>query len=544
MPEALRRLLRRIDGRPYPAYRDLGGRWHLGDGVELSVDRVQGDPFAAPSRVRIKVAVGVPVEIATDPDRCLAAEDWFLRRFGESPAGVCGGSGRSGALEVYRPGPEIVERSAVRVHPDGDVEVRFAVGLPARRRRILGPEAEALLLRDVPAAAARLVCTPALNQHIASVVRQRALRRALGPAGLVAFIEDGAVLPRASGVDSRPLPGAVAWSTPPGLAVDLPVPGGVARGLGVRRGVTLITGGGFHGKSTVLTALERGHLDHVPGDGREGVVSTPRSAKVRAEEGRCVRGVDISSLLGPLPGGADTSCFHTRDASGSTSQAAALVEAVESGAELILIDEDTSATNLLARDERMRALLGRGGDPITPLVERIRQMVEAWDLSFVMVVGGLGDYLAVADTVLGMIAWRAADLTSAAHELAGPPPSAPGPVSPVVGRVLGPEGLEVDRVRARDRRAVALGEGELDLSAVAGVLDKRHAATLGHTLIWLAANGLLDGRRALPSVLDALEAIFDDEGIEVVSPFSAPPGDLVRPRRHEVAAALSRLRPV
>lgn len=537
----LQRLLDQLDGRQYPAYRDLLGAWRLGP-VELIVDRVQGDPFAAPSRVRVRHATGLAGALLTDPDRRVAAEDWLLRRFLRHLHGSKRGSGRSGALEVYEPGPEVIERSALRLLPDGRAEVRFCVGLPAGGRRILGRQAAELLLDDVPRAASSLAAGPGLEEHVRCVVRQRSLRRALRAAGLVAFVEDGSILPRASGVSQAPLEGAVPFFSPPSLRVELPCFEGTAVGLGLRRGVTVITGGGFHGKSTLLQALERGHLDHVPGDGRHGVVSDPDTVKVRAEDGRSVCKVDISSLLGELPGGRSTTAFSTADASGSTSQAAALIEAVESGARVLLIDEDTSATNLLVRDERMRALIPRALEPITPLVERVRQMAETWGTSTVLVVGGVGDYLPVADTVLSMQAWQPHDLTAAARALGMERPVAPGPLGPVRPRVVLPPGLGAAKVRARTARAVQLGEEEVDLVGVGAVLDEAHAATLGHAIRWLEAEGLIDGQRDLAAIWAAFDAILDDDGVDVLSPWEAPGGFLSRPRRHEVAAALSRLR--
>lgn len=441
---------------------------------------------------------------------------------------------------MYRPGPEVCERSALRVFADGTVEVRFSAGLPARGRRVLGRQAAALLTEDIPRAAhtLRVADDPGLQAHIKSVRRQQALRDALHGAGLIAFIEHGSVLPRASGVNSAPLPDAVPFQVPESLRCALHTRFGTAVGLGIRAGVTLITGGGFHGKSTVLSALQRGHLDHIPGDGRQGVVSLPDTVKIRAEDGRSVCGVDISAFLGELPGQRSTTQFHTQDASGSTSQASAIVEALESGARVLLLDEDTSATNLLVRDARMRALIPDEHEPITPFVQRVRQLSEQ-GVSTVLVIGGVGDYLGAADQVLAMTAWQPSDVTVRAHEIAPDRPIGPGPLPSPQPRIPRSSGLS-GRVRARDTRAVSLDREEIDLTAVEQVLDSAHAATLGHALRLLGE--LADGRRSLPQLLDALDAILDDEGVEALSPFEAPLGSLVRPRRHEVAAALNRFR--
>ncbi len=536
---ALYEALVRLDGRPYPAYRDLEGRWWDLGGFTIRLDRVQGDPFAAPTRVSLRIHTQIPPDWCRTRAMRTAVEDWLLRRFGEGLQGHRRGSGRSGQLGIYRPGPEICERSALRIDPEGEATIRFTVGLPARGRRILGRQAALLLTEDVPAAARRSVVgeDPALWRHLQSVLRQRALREALRERGLVAFIEDGSILPRASGVSQAPLDGAVPFRSPPSLRVTLSTPHGDATGMGIPAGVTVLTGGGFHGKSTVLHALQRGHLDHIPGDGREGVVTVARNVKVRAEDGRAVRNVDIGDFLRELPGGRSTRPFSTDDASGSTSQAASIAEALEVGAELLLLDEDTSATNLLVRDRRMEALIPDDREPIVPFVRRVRQLAER-GVSTVLVVGGVATYLGAADRVIAMVDWQPHDITDRARALIEPPPPAPGPLHRPGGRRLLPRNVE--KVRARDTRAVSLDREEIALTAVEQVLDSAHAATLGHAVRFLL--GLADGERSLSTLLDALDAILDDEGVEALSPWTLPPGDLVRPRRFEVAAALNRYR--
>jgi len=540
MPDQTRleNLLHRLDGRSYPAYRDLRGTWRLG-GMTLVVDHVQGDPFAAPSRLRLRVDAGLPG--LDDRDRREATEDWLLRRFGAVLRGEQRGSGRSGQLRVYRPGPEVVERSAVRLFPDGTAEVRFTAGLPAGGRRILGRQARAMLTADIPRAARAIQPAPGLEEHARSVVVQRSLRRQLRSRGLAAFVADGSILPRASGVDQRPLADAVPFTSPPSLRVALDTPEGEVVGMGVPEGVTLIAGGGFHGKSTLLQAIQRGHLDHVPGDGRERVVARPETVKVRAEDGRRVVGVDISPFLRDLPGGRSTRPFHTEDASGSTSQAAAIVEAVEAGARVLLMDEDTCATNLMVRDERMRRLVPRDREPITPLVERVRAMRDQWGVSSILVIGGVGDYLGVADLVLVMEDYRPREATAEARSLVPEPVEADEPLGPVEARVIHRRGLRPGKIRARDTRSLRYADQDVDLAAVEQLLDTAQTITVGEA-IRLLHDEIVDDRRDMRQVLAALEAILDDEGVEALAPRAHPPGDLVRPRRHEVAAALCRLR--
>jgi predicted ABC-class ATPase len=531
-------LLDRIDGRSYPAYRDLRGIWEL-SGFSLVIDRIQGDPFAAPSRVRVQIQSGVSAEICEDSDARVAAEDWLLRRFGAALVSQTIGSGRSGDLRVLRPGPEVEERSAIKLSPDGRVEARFQIGLPARGRRVLGRAAWTLIDGAVRDAAVALTGIDGLDAHVRSIVRQRKLRRALPDAGLVGFIEDGAVLPRASGIDSRPLTGAVPFVAPDALRVELMVEGEVVRGLGIKQGVTVIVGGGFHGKSTLLTAIQRGHLDHIPGDGREGVVADPDTVKVRAEDGRRVEKVDISVFLDRLPGGRETRPFSTDDASGSTSQAAAIMEAVEAGARVLLLDEDTSATNLLVRDAIMRRLIAPKNEPITPFVDRVRSLAIDHRVSTVIVVGGVGDYLRVADTVLGMVEYRPEDMTAAAKALVGPCPESEGGVVAPIDRRPVRASLEPGRIKARDGRRVSYGRTDIDLVGVEQILSADHAWSVGQALAVL--HGAIDGGTTSDG-LDALEAIMDAGGVDTLSPRQEPVGGLIRPRRHEVAAAMNRHR--
>lgn len=559
---ALVDLLRRIDGRSYPAYRELRGRWRIDprpeEPLELWVDHVQGDPYAAPSRVRLRLPTGLDQELTADPVSRVAAEDWLLRRFAEAVARPRRrGSGRSGAIELLRPGQEVLKRSAAVLHRDGVIELRITVGLPAAGRRILGREAAGLLLDDLAAAAEALReadLEPGLHRCVQCLRVQRQLRAGLAAAGLVAFVADGAVLPRESGVGAGPLSGAVPFESPAGMRVALSTEAGTVEGMGIKAGVTVIAGGGFHGKSTLLHAIQTGHLDHVPGDGRERVVALADTVKVRAEDGRCVHSVDVSPFLGVLPGGRSTRPLSTADASGSTSQAAAVVEAIQSGARLLLFDEDSCATNLMVRDPRMEQLLaavppplgGVPAEPIQPLLHHVRALVEDLDVSSILVIGGVGDYLAVADEVLVMSSFRAVQATQAARAVAGPPPAPAGGTSALREREVERASLRPTgkgRIRAREGGRVEHGEELLDLTAVDQVFSASQCATIAHALRTLAAQ---PGPAWLTvgALADELDALLADRGLDALSPFETPIGALVEIRRHELAAALARLRTV
>ncbi len=558
----LRQLLGRIDGRGYKTYKELRGEWRY-EGFALQVDHVQGDPYAAPSRVRATLTADearLPPSTYRNRARRLGTAALLARTFAGRARSLSRsrGTGGSGTLEMEAPGQEVLEQTALLISEDGEVEARFGVGLPARGRRVLAREAVALLLDDVPTLVAETLSAGAhdptvLEEHAATNEDAEHLRALLPGLGLVAFVADGARLPRRSGVDDRPLegPGVVPFRSPESLRVRVEVPNaGALTGMGVREGVTLVVGGGFHGKSTLLRALETGVYDHRPGDGRERVVSLPSTVKVRAEDGRSVSGVDISGFIDGLPMGRTTRSFTTPNASGSTSQAAGIVEALESGARVILIDEDTSATNFMIRDRRMQALVPREGEPITPFVDRIREMHDARDVSCVLVLGGSGDYLDAADSVVAMDTYAPVDVTERARavavahptgrasEASSPLPSPPARV-PVRESVDPSRGRQDVYIRVPDSRTLLFGTQRVDLAAVEQLVSRAQVRSVGFALAYAAAH-LIDGAHDLAAILDRVEEAVARDGLDVLDPRC--PGDLAGFRRFELAAALNRLR--
>ena len=558
--DTLARDLHRIDGQPYPRYKELRGRRYSLAGCALRFEHVQGDPFAAPSRLRVDLpaaALGLPDWARSGRDARRATADFLQRalRPALSRSSGSAGSGKSGLLEISPAGQEVLERTGVVVDADGSARVRLSAGLPAAGRRILGRAAADLLVRGLHAAlrdvAGRLDLS-ALRAHVQVVEDQVALRAALRERGLIAFLAEGSVLPRRSGVDARPLPDALPLRVPDALAVELRAPhAGALRGMGVRAGVTLIVGGGYHGKSTLLQALALGIYDHAPGDGRERCVSAETLATVRAEDGRAVRAVCLTPFIRDLPLGRETRRFDSDDASGSTSQAAAIVEALEAGATGLLIDEDTAATNFMIRDARMRRLVPDDREPITPYIDRVRQLWETRAVSSVLVVGGAGDYLDVADRVIRMDAYQPRDVTDRARQVAAArplgeaEPCAPDDWPPAAPRVPLPDGLDPrrgrrpERVRAVRTRSIEYGREEIDVSLQYQIVDPAQCRMIGDALLRIA-RGLCDGRRDLPAILAALDAAIRADGLEAL----AEPGfgDRAYARTLEIAAALNRLR--
>ncbi|MDW7710651.1 MAG: ABC-ATPase domain-containing protein [Deferrisomatales bacterium] len=557
--EELRRRLLRLDGGPYPAYRDIKGSYELA-GFTLHVDHVQGDPYAEPSRVRVRVALGqagFSRDLWAHPSRrvgvCSFLADRFASEAGRLSSGR--GTGKSGLVTIDAPGQEVLESTAVLLSGDA-LEARFRVGLPARGRRILGRAAAELLCDDLPEITARSLFFASLDPE---EVRRHAdvnedadfLRSKLPELGLAAFVADGAILPRRSGVDPCPMPrGAVAFRSPPGLRVEVDLPrAGRVSGMGIPRGVTLVVGGGFHGKSTLLEALELGVYNHRPGDGRELAVTDACAVKVRSEDGRSVAAVDISPFIGELPLGVDTRTFSTQDASGSTSQAANILEALEAGARVLLIDEDTSASNFMIRDHRMQELVSKDKEPITPFVDNVRRIWEELEVSTILVMGGSGDYFDAADTVIAMEEYVPRDATVEAKAVAERCPTyrlseggerfgAPKARRPL-GRSLDPSrGRREESVKSRGVKTVLFGTAEIDLSAVEQLVRPGQLRSIGAALLRVRA--LADGRRDVPSILDAVEAEVAAGGLDALT--GRPLGELAAFRRFELAAALNRLR--
>ncbi|RCG25623.1 ATPase [Streptomyces diacarni] len=545
--------LRGLEGAQYGRYKGLTGRWELPGGLVLELVRGQSDPYAPPARVAVHVPggqAGLPAELWATPTRRRALASYLARGAARAVRG-------EKALRVDAGGQEVLERSSCTVSgDDGSVVLRLGVALPGHGRRIDGREAERLLCQVLPGAAERTLVYAALDadqvrRFVETVEDSVALRDALAGLGLVGFVADGAVLPRRSGVDDRPAAGGgvVPFAAPEELRVTVELPhAGAVTGMGVPEGVNLVVGGGFHGKSTLLRALETGIWDHVPGDGRELVVSRNETVKLRAEDGRRVERVDVHAFVDHLPDGSDTSDFSTENASGSTSQAASLCEAVEAGARVLLIDEDTAATNLMIRDARMQALVAKDREPLTPLVDTIRSLHRDHGVSTVLVMGGSGDYLEVADRVVMMDAYRPSDVTERARQIAAVPTGrhAEAEAFPgVVARVPEPASLDAEvrgrsRIRARGEDVLSFGDHEVDLRAVEQIADPRQVTGVGLALELMVRRSMLDGRRTLSEALDLLEEMLADGPTWPL--LTVRDEDFAVPRRFETAAALNRIR--
>ena len=587
----LRRLLISIDRRSYPAYKDTRGRWSYGDYI-LSIDHVQGDPFASPSNVSVIVpgrTALFPRDYMTPKYRLVTLRDMLLRFFsselrerdrlrnvGQQSGGRRDGSGKSGLIAVSRPGQEVLERTACSVDPaSGDVTLRFEIGFPANGRSINAHPLIKIFDEFLPEAVAasllyRNVDQKKLRAAIELTDDQEYIRGELQTRGLCAFVGDGSVLPRQSGISPLPMKDAVPFRSPEALAVTLDLPhAGAMRGMGIRKGVTLIVGGGYHGKSTLLGALEKGVYDHIPGDGREYVITDDTAVKVRAEDGRCITDVDISLFIRDLPNGKDTVRFSTQDASGSTSQAANVIEALEAGSRLLLIDEDTSATNFMVRDELMARVVSRDKEPITPFISRIRDLSEKAGVSTILVAGSSGAFFHVADTVIQMDRYVPLEITahakSAAYEDSGTRQDAGGAElsadgaeqasggvyraadfrlpsgrrTPSKNNALLREGRVKIKVLSGD--SFLISHDELDLRGLEQLTDREQVATLAHILKYAELH-IIDGQKSIDEVLDRIGSLIASKGLEELFDGSTVRCGLAQVRQAEIAGMLNRYR--
>ncbi len=535
-------ILRRIDGKGYGAYRDIEGVYSFPDFL-LYIDHVQPDPFAPPSRIRVRVPQDkalFPKELFETRERKLALEDYLVRRLSRNL--------KKGVFQTIELSPCVLERTSVRVG-DG-VEARFFVRLPGFGRRINGKRAEEILLSELPSAVRKSlffgsIPRKEIEEHVKVIEDAEYIRSRLPELGIVAFVADGSILPRESGISEEPLEGAIPFTSPPSLAVEInTLYRGRVRGMGVPEGVSLIVGGGYHGKSTLLKAIAMGVYPHIPGDGREFVITRRDAVFIRAEDGRSVEMVDISPFISSLPDGTDTRFFSTKNASGSTSEAANIMEAIEMGASLLLFDEDTSATNLLIRDRRMQSLVHKSKEPITPLVDQIKSLHRDFGISSILIMGGSGDYLDVADMVLMMDSYIAKDVTEEAKRVASLHPTgrvkeASGFKKPSSPRCPIPETIKLRGKIKAEKDWLLYGDEEIDLTKLHQIAEVGQVRAIGLIISHLA-DKFFDGRKDIRRAMDEIEALMDREGLE--AGVRSNLGNISRPRKFEIAGALNRMR--
>lgn len=556
----LREQLKRIDHRSYPAYKELRGQYDFGDYI-LSIDHVQGDPFATPSRLSVLVSgsrAGFPAELFDTMPKRITLQDQLARAFGraiQKGSFQAKGSGKSGLLSVSRCGQQVLERTALRIAGGGAITLRFEAGFPASGRTIQAGELGKMLFTILPEGVrSSLFYERADREKLKRAVRlcenQQFIREKLEELSLCAFVADGSILPRESGVSERPMKGAVPFQSPETLRITLALPdGSKISGMGIPKGITLFVGGGYHGKSTILQALQNGVYNHIEGDGREYVITDDTAFKLRAEDGRSISGVDISPFIKNLPNGKDTVHFSTEDASGSTSQAANLMEAAESGSRLLLIDEDTSATNFMIKDQLMSQVITPFEEPITPFISRVRSLYTDLGISTVIVAGSSGSYFHVADRVIQMKEYVPYDITRKAKQAAEAFPSMTGEKEPFPSftkrRVPKPDPAiqKEDRVKLK-----AMGTSELmlcrecvELRYLEQLKDQEQTLALAYLLRYVEKK-LFDGKKSLEEIGMLLEKQLREQGMESMFERGETIASLARPRKQEIMACINRYR--
>lgn len=558
--KTLEELLNRIDGKGYGAYKDIKGTYQFRE-YKLVIEHVQADPFAGPSRVSIVMEEkvhGLPQDLWDQADKRIAACDFLTRTFRENIfklyEGV-NGSGKSGLLVIDDCGQQMLERTSVMISK-GLLEVHFEVGLPAAGRRVLGRAAAEIFCKALPKIAEQSLIYKnikgeALRKQVTLYLNQQAIRSQLKEKNLVAFVANGAILPRESGISEKPLKkGAVSFKSPAHLEVEMKLPdGNVIKGMGIPEGITLIVGGGYHGKSTLLSALQLGVYNHIAGDGREYVITNQDAVKVRAEDGRSVAKVDISAFINNLPNHKDTMSFETQNASGSTSQAANTMEALEAGAACLLIDEDTSATNFMIRDSRMQQLVKKEKEPITPFIDKVQQLYTQHKVSTILVVGGSGEYFDVADLVIMMDEYVPQDVTEKAKAIAQSfmqkRESTGEMFEDISSRVpLAASFKEMgkdNRIKVRNKECISIGKSNIELGFVEQLIDYHQTSGIAAMIEYLMKKAIND-KQSLEQMIEELYQQIEEKGLEVLTKVVRCNGNIALPRKQELYAAISRFR--
>lgn len=547
-----------IDGKSYSLYKTLCDKYSF-DNYILSIDHVQGDPFATPSKVRIIInqkTANFPEFTFNKKYKKIALEDYLLRLFNKNLKNLSFkniGSGKSGIISISKCDAEILERTAILIDKD-KLEIRFNIGFPARGRSILSKELYKILFETLPQLVKHTLLYSNLNKsEIENILKlsedQFYIRQQLKELGLVAFIANGSILPRENGVSTKPLKNALPFESPKSLEIELQLPNkGTLKGMAIKKGITLIVGGGYHGKSTLLKAIELGVYNHVHGDGREYVITDDSALKIRSEDGRFINNTDISLFINNLPNGKNTVKFSSENASGSTSQAANIIEGIESETSLLLIDEDTSATNFMIRDNIMQKLISSDKEPITPFIEIINKLYTDLSLSTILVIGSCGDYFDVADTVIQMDSYSAVDVTQKAKELSRgvfPTTKSEAPIRINFDRKLqnglipySPKGV---KIKSSGLDTLIINKEIIDLKSLEQIVDNEQVNSLGYLLKYID-DKIIDNSLTVQQAVNKTLIDIETHGLISISNSNYGLGTFAMPRKQELISCLNRYR--
>lgn len=553
----LKRELEKIDGRGYKTYKTLEGQYSFEDYI-LSIDYVQGDPFASPSRIRVIVNNNnnFPKNLFDEKYKKITICDFLTRLFSKNIykyGEKVFGSGKSGLIEISKCSQQVIERTSIIINNE-KIEARFYVGFPARGRSVLSKELEKILFNIIPNIVKNTLIynninIKALNDKLKLLEDQEFIRKQLKDKKLIAFIANNSILPRESGISQKPLKDGKKFISPKELEVEFNTPNrGLIKGMGIPEGITLIVGGGYHGKSTLLKALELGVYNHIEGDGREFVITDNTALKVRAEDGRAITKTDISLFINNLPNGKDTKKFYTENASGSTSQAANIIEGIESGTKLFLIDEDTSATNFMIRDSVMQQLVSKDKEPITPFIDVARSLYKQKGISTILVAGSSGDFFDIADLVIQMDNYEPYEVTKKAKALSRGITNVNENLKVDIdfNRVIlkgtiesSPKGV---KVKTLGKDGISINKENIDLRAVEQIVDNEQLNTIG-AIMKYAENKLMGKNLTLAQIADNITEELKNNliGIENIK---GGYGSFAIVRKQEIMCAYNRYRKI
>lgn len=522
------------------------------------------------------VTLTIPTRILGIKDYVTSAADHCLREFvpyiDELNAELYNRSrpdNENGKYYIHRPGGEILVRNTAyfKFYPAKDYEngsgntvyllesdrippsemclcIKLQVQLPKRKLR----KTIQMLCKDLPDAVDRFISdfdTVKLEKALKLSEKQQLIRNWLKNSEYCSFIANGSILPRAKGT-ALPMLDAIPFKSTSEDEIDIC---GI-RGMGIKKGVTVITGGGYSGKSTLLDAISAGIYNHVQGDGRELCITDESAVTISAEDGRSVKNLNISPFIKWVPGG-DTKSFSTDHASGSTSQAANIMETIETGAKLLLIDEDRSATNFMIRDRMMKTLIEK--EPITPFTDRVNELYVKQGVSTILVIGGSGEYLSVADKIYMMEDYIIQDVTNKAAVLCRDNniyTNPPEPTEWLQSRTLYndrftsyPEGMSSERLEVSDLGFIIIGDERIDVRGLHDIVSHRQLDALGFMLRYLEISNT-DLKINIKNKINDLYDKIEKEGLDIVfsSYFTTCERFLDLPRKHELFALINRMR--
>jgi predicted ABC-class ATPase len=554
-------LLAEIDGKPFSEYERLIGDFDFARYViKCSKIEMARDGENPVFNIRVPQSIAeLPGHLYDSPVRRTALEDYLTRnlcavtgriaRFNES------GWARRNII-IAEPGQKILPRTSVAVTKEY-IDARIRIALPYKvyvsgERLVDGEMARKVFFEDLPEiVSSSIFCCNldlgAAEEFVNGMEDADRVRQTLATLGLVGFVGEGSLLAREQGSDEPDLSHIAPFEVADDARTEIDVPNaGKIAGLGIPAGLTVVLGDAANGRKDFMSALAAGVFNHIPGDGRETVITVSDAVQVAVDRDRVVQEVNITPFLTESENGNPAS-YSTRSADSFISQAAATIEALEVGARVLIVDENTSASAFLTTDARVAGLLG--ATPRASLAQRARQMVD--ELGISLVIGGenlVAEYIPIADTVLKVEDFQVTNITEEAKalNLALPPEAPVVNLAPMLARSRWIMPSSIDAavgskdvvISALDLNAIQFGRSVIELDSVPQIADESQTLTIGLLLYYAKLRYMQEGY-PLREMLDMIDRDLSSEGLGTISRDLR--GDLARPRRYELAAALNRL---